>query len=625
MVDKGLQLNFNFKKSIWSAPSEYKDLSGYDEIAIDLETRDDGINAGMGAGWATQSGEIVGFAVAVAGWQGCYPYAHFGGGNLIREQVLNYMKDVCALPSRKIFHNAQYDVGWLLASGIPVNGEIVDTMVAGALIDENRFSFTLNSLSKDYLGELKAETDLREAALQHGVDPKGEMWKLPAEHVGFYAEQDARLTLMLWQRFKSEIRTQNLETIWELETKLLPSLIQMRMQGIRVDVSKAEQLQKDFAKREKVILKDIKSLSGVNVDIWAARQIGHAFDKLGIDYPKTVKTGEPSFTQNWLSNSDHPLSKLIVQAREINKFQSTFINSILKYEHKGRIHAEIRQIKNDFGGAVSGRLAMSNPNLQQLPARSKEFGPLIRGLFLPEEGCQWGSFDYSQQEPRIVVHYASSVGNGLGGSKELIKAYQNEDADFHQTVADLVGIDRKSAKTIGLGLMYGMGKNKLGVMLGVENDRANELINLYNKKVPFVKELSDMCMKKANNEGVIRTKLGRKCRFEMWEPKDFGIHTAEKFENASAKYGQANIKRAFTYKALNRLIQGSAADQTKQAVVSCVEEDLMPMLQIHDELCFNIENQDQVDKIKNIMETCVELNVPSKVDIALGQNFGEAV
>ena len=598
MVDKGLQLNFNFKKSIWSAPSEYKDLSGYDEIAIDLETRDDGINAGMGAGWATQSGEIVGFAVAVAGWQGYYPYAHFGGGNLIREQVLNYMKDVCALPSRKIFHNAQYDVGWLLASGIPVNGEIVDTMVAGALIDENRFSFTLNSLSKDYLGELKAETDLREAALQHGVDPKGEMWKLPAEHVGFYAEQDARLTLMLWQRFKTEIHTQSLETIWALETKLLPSLIDMRMRGIRVDVEKASYLKKDFASREKIILKDIRKLSGVDVDIWAARQIGQAFDKLKIEYPRT-KTGEPSFTQSWLNNSEHKISRLIVQAREVNKFQSTFINSILKFEKKGRIHGEIRQIKNDLGGTVSGRLAMSNPNLQQLPARSKEFGPLIRGLFLPEEGCQWGSFDYSQQEPRIVTHYAASINNGLGGSKELVKAYENEGADFHQTVAELVGIDRKSAKTIGLGLMYGMGKNKLGVMLGVDNDRASELIGLYNKKVPFVKELSDMCMKKANNEGTIRTKL--------------------------AKYGQANIKRAFTYKALNRLIQGSAADQTKQAVVSCVEEGFLPLLQIHDELCFNIESQDQVDKIKNIMETCIELKVPSKVDIALGQNFGEAV
>ena len=387
MNSEGIQLNFNFKKSIWSAPSEYKDLTGYDEIAIDLETRDDGINQGMGAGWATQSGEIVGFAVAVAGWQGYFPFGHLGGGNLIKEQVWQYMKDVCALPGTKIFHNAQYDVGWLQASGITVHGTIVDTMIAGALIDENRYSYALNSLSKDYLGELKAETDLREAALQHGVDPKGEMWKLPAEHVGFYAEQDARLTLMLWQRFKVEIQNQSLGTIWELESKLLPSFIDMRMQGIRVDVKKAHQLKKEFSKREKTTLQHIKKLCGVDVDIWAARQIGHAFDKLGIDYPKTAKSNEPSFTQQWLNESPHEISKFIVQARELNKFQNTFINSILKFEHKGRIHGEIRQLKNEQGGTTTGRLAMSNPNLQQLPARSKEFGPLIRGLFLPEEGA----------------------------------------------------------------------------------------------------------------------------------------------------------------------------------------------------------------------------------------------
>ena len=623
MSSEGLQLNFNFKKSIWSAPSEYKDLSGYDEIAIDLETRDEGINKGMGAGWATQSGEIVGFAVAVAGWQGYFPYGHLGGGNLIKEQVWQYMKDVCALPGTKIFHNAQYDVGWLQASGITVHGTIVDTMVAGALIDENRYSYALNSLSKDYLGELKAETDLREAALQHGVDPKGEMWKLPAEHVGFYAEQDARLTLMLWQRFKVEIQNQSLGTIWELESKLLPSLIDMRMQGIRVDVEKAHGLKKEFGKREKTTLQQIKKLCGVDVDIWAARQIGHAFDKLGIDYPRT-KTDEPSFTQQWLNESPHEISKFIVQARELNKFQNTFINSILKFEHKGRIHGEIRQLKNEQGGTTTGRLAMSNPNLQQLPARSKEFGPLIRGLFLPEEGCQWGSFDYSQQEPRLVVHYAASVGDGFAGSQELVKAYQDGDADFHQTVANLVGIGRKQAKTIGLGLMYGMGKNKLAVQLGVSADEAGDLIGLYNRKVPFVKELSNLCMKKADNEGVIRTKLGRKCRFDMWEPRDFGIYTAERFENASAKYGQANIKRAYTYKALNRLIQGSAADQTKQAILSCIELGHRPLLQVHDELCFNIEDDKQAKEIKETMENCIELKVPSVVDVAMGENFGEA-
>jgi DNA polymerase I-like protein with 3'-5' exonuclease and polymerase domains len=295
----------------------------------------------------------------------------------------------------------------------------------------------------------------------------------------------------------------------------------------------------------------------------------------------------------------------------------------MKYNHKGRIHAEINQLRSDQGGTVSGRISMSNPNLQQLPARNKEFGPMIRGLFLPEEGYKWGSFDYSQQEPRMVVHYAASIGEGYEGSQELVKAYENATADFHQTVADLVGIERSQAKTIGLGLMYGMGKNKLANSLGLSKEEAEVLISKYNRKVPFVKLLSDRCMKKANSEGVIRTKKGRKCRFDLWEPMDFGIHTPEKFENASAKYGANNIKRAFTYKALNRLIQGSAADQTKQAIVSCYEQGYLPILQIHDELCFNVKPGDEI-KIKEIMENCMEFKVPSVVDISLGDDFGQA-
>ena len=620
-----MQLVFNYKPNLWSAPSEYKDLSGAKEIAIDLETKDDGINNGLGAGWATGRGKIVGFAVAVEGWQGYYPMDHFGGGNLIKEQVLRYMKDVCAIPCRKIFHNAQYDVGWLQSYGIKVNGEIVDTMIAGALIDENRYTYRLNALAKDYIGEIKAETDLVEAAKAHGVDPKGEMWKLPAEHVGHYAEQDARLTYLLWQRFKHEIQKQSLTTIWELEKNLLPILIEMRQKGVRVDVEKAQQLQKDFQVREKDTLHKIKQLAGKDVDIWAARQIADAYDKLGIEYPKTEKSKEPSFTQQWLMNNEAEISKLIVQAREINKFHNTFLSSIMKYEHQGRIHAEIQQLRNDSGGTVSGRLSMSNPNLQQLPARNKEFGPMIRGLFLPEEGCKWGSFDYSQQEPRLVVHYASSIGEGYEGSQELVEAYENADADFHQTVADICGIGRKEAKTIGLGLMYGMGKKKLATMLGLGYDEANALIGKYNRKVPFVKLLSDRCMGKANDEGTIRTKLGRKCRFNMWEPKDFGLHTPEHYDNASAKYGRANIKRAFTYKALNRLIQGSAADQTKQAIVSCYELGHLPIVQIHDELCFNVKDKKDIEKIKTVMQDCVKLNVPNVVDIALGKNFGEAM
>ena len=623
-MSNGLQLTLTFKKSMWNTPIEYKDLSQYKEIAIDLETRDDGINEKLGAGWALGKGEIVGFAVAVEGWKGYFPFGHLGGGNMIPEQVKKYMKDICALPCTKIFHNAQYDVGWLEASGIPVHGPIVDTMIAAALIDENRFSYSLNALSVDYLNEIKAETELREAAAAHGIDPKAEMWKLPAEHVGYYAEQDAELTLKLWQRFKQEIATQSLTTVWEMEQQLLPILIKMRQRGVRVQVEKAELLQKEMKTQEKEILQAIKKESGIEVDIWASRQIAKAFDKLRLDYSRTEKTKEPSFTQNWLINNKNKIAQLIVSAREINKFHGTFLSSIMKYQVNGRIHGEINQLRGDNGGTVSGRLSMSNPNLQQVPARNKDFGPKIRSLFIPEEGFKWGSFDYSQQEPRMTVHYAASIGEGYEGSNELVQAYQNSQADFHQTVADLVGIERTQAKTIGLGLMYGMGKQKLAISLGVSKDEANELIIKYNKKVPFVKKLSDRCKYAADEKGVIRTKKGRKCRFDMWETRDFGLHVAEKYEDAVAKYGKDNIKRAYTYKALNRLIQGSSADQTKQSMLDCYDAGHLPMLQIHDELCFNVKDEKHAKQIQKIMQNSIEFKVPSVVEYGLGESWGDA-
>ena len=623
-MSNGLQLTLTFKKSMWNTPSEYKDLSQYKEIAIDLETRDDGINERLGAGWALGKGEIVGFAVAVEGWKGYFPFGHLGGGNMIPEQVKKYMKDVCALPNTKIFHNAQYDVGWLEASGITVNGPIVDTMIAAALINENRFSYSLNALSVDYLNEIKAETELREAAAAHGIDPKAEMWKLPAEHVGYYAEQDAELTLKLWQRFKHEITSQSLTTVWEMEQQLLPILIKMRQRGVRVQVEKAAELQKEMKLQEKEILLDIQKEIGLEIDIWAPRQIAKAFDKLKLEYPRTEKTKEPSFTQNWLINNKNKIAQLIVSAREVNKFHGTFLSSIMKYQVNGRIHGEINQLRGDNGGTVSGRLSMSNPNLQQVPSRNKDFGPKIRSLFIPEEGHKWGSFDYSQQEPRMTVHYAASIGDGYEGSNELVDAYQNASADFHQTVADLVGIDRTQAKTIGLGLMYGMGKNKLANSLGVSKDEANELIIKYNKKVPFVKKLSDRCKYAADEKGVIRTKKGRKCRFDMWETRDFGLHQAEKYEDAVAKYGKDNIKRAYTYKALNRLIQGSSADQTKQSMLDCYNAGHLPMLQIHDELCFNIKDEAHAKQIQKLMQNTIEFKVPSVVEYGLGESWGDA-
>ena len=617
------QLNFVYNDSDWIAPAEYPDLREAKEIAIDLETKDPNIKT-KGAGWATFDGGIVGFAVAALGQQWYFPIQHDAGGNMDLTITTAWFQDVLKLPATKIFHNASYDVGWLLINGFEIRGKIVDTMIAAALINENRYSFSLNACAKAYLGEIKNETFLNEKAKEWGIDPKADLWKLPAGYVGFYAEQDAGLTLRLWERFKTEITKQNLHDVWDMEMELLPILIETRQRGIRVDETKAASLKKEFVSKEKSILHDIKKQTTLDVDIWAARSVAQVFDRIGVDYPRTPKSDEPSFTQNWLVNCDNPIAQLIRQAREINKFHSTFIDSIQRYVHKGRIHSEINQLRSDQGGTVSGRLSYSNPNLQQIPARNKEYGDKIRSLFLPEEGRQWGSFDYSQQEPRLVAHYAASVNDNFEGASDFIEAYKNESADFHQIVADMAGITRTQAKTINLGLFYGMGKAKLGKELGISKDRAEALLRQYGERVPFVKKLATDVSSSASKYGFIRTIKGRKCRFDMWEPATFGMNKAMQYEEAKAIYGN-NIRRAFTYKALNRLIQGSAADQTKEAMIQCHKAGYKPLLQIHDELCFSIDKEKDIKNVKEIMENAIEsLKVPSKVDIALGRSWGEA-
>jgi DNA polymerase I-like protein with 3'-5' exonuclease and polymerase domains len=618
------QINLTYRESSdWKTPTSFPDLKTAKEIAIDLETRDPNIKD-KGPGWPTIDGNIVGVAVAADGFVGYYPIAHENGSNMDLKMVLDWVQDVVSGPGDKIFHNAPYDVGWLRAHGIRIkSGRIIDTMIAAALVDENRFSYSLNALGFDLLGETKSELELKQAADDWGVNAKGELYKLPAKFVGAYAEQDASLTLKLWQYLKTEITKQSLTDIFNTEIELLPILIEMRAVGVRVNLQEAEKLKKEFVLKEDKILLKIKKEAGVDVDIFAARSIAKAFDKLKIKYPLTEKTKEPSFTANWLLNCEFPIAKFIREAREVHKFHATFIDSILKFQHNGRIHAEIHQLRGDGGGTVSGRLSYSNPNLQQVPARNKELGTKIRSLFKPESGLQWGSFDYSQQEPRLVVHYASSI--GFPGSDKLVEAYEKENADFHQTVAEMAGIPRSQAKTINLGIFYGMGARKLSNELGIQTDEAKLLLQEYNQRVPFVKQLANRCMESAEKYGSIRTIRGRKCRFDKWEPMAWGLFKSETYESAIEKYGKNNIKRAGTYKALNRLIQGSAADQVKVAMIECYKAGYLPLIQIHDELCFNVRPAKDADEIKKIMEDCInELKVPSLVDVAIGKDWGSA-
>jgi DNA polymerase I-like protein with 3'-5' exonuclease and polymerase domains len=604
----------------WNEPEEYPDLRKYDEIAIDLETRDPDLKS-KGSGSIIGNGEVVGIAVAVPGRKFYFPIAHGSGPNMDRKKTLEWFKDVCESDAIKIFHNAMYDVCWIKAMGIKINGQIVDTMIAASLIDENRFRFDLNSLSWDYLGHGKNESALNEEAKSRGLDPKADMWQLPAMYVGSYAEKDAELTLELWQIFKKELLHQDVESIFELETDLFPCLVDMRFLGVRVDVERAHMLKQALTVQEDNLRQQIKIETGIDVQLMAARSVAKVFDKLGLPYERTAKSQAPSFTKNFISNHEHPVVRMIAQAREVNKAHTTFIDTIIKHEHKGRIHADINQIRSDQGGTVTGRFSYSNPNLQQLPARNKELGPMIRSIFIPEKGHRWGSFDYSQQEPRLVVHYAAL--HKFPSVNDVIDNYENDTStDFHQVVADMAKIPRSQAKVINLGLFYGMGKAKLQAELGVSKDKAVELFDQYHAKVPFVKQLMNSASNRAQERGQIRTLLGRLCRFHLWEPNQFGMHKALPHEEALQEHGPG-IRRAFTYKSLNKLIQGSAADMTKKAMLDLYKNGIVAHVQIHDELCISVKDQEQADKIVEIMQDAVTLEVPNKVDCELANTWGE--
>ena len=603
----------------WIPPTEFPDLSKHDEIAIDLETKDPNLNTRMGSGSIVKNGDVVGISVAVKNWCGYYPIAHEGGGNMDRKLVLKWFQDVLSTSATKIFHNAMYDVCWIRSLGLSINGKIVDTMIASALVDENQMRYDLNNCSKRYTGKGKNETALYEAAKSWGVDPKAEMYKLPAIYVGEYAEQDATITLDLWQELKKEILHQDLESIFDLETELFPCLVDMRFLGVRVDSENAHKLKAILVEKEKRYLLQVKKETQVDVQIWAARSIAKVFEKLHLPFDRTEKTNSPSFTKNFLSNHPHPLVKLITQAREINKAHTTFIDTIIKHNHKGRIHAEINQLRGDNGGTVTGRFSYSNPNLQQIPARNKDLGPAIRSLFIPEEGHTWGCFDYNQQEPRLVVHYATL--QNLMGIDEVLNSYKKGEADFHSIVSEMADIPRTQAKTINLGLFYGMGKNKLQAELGINKESAEDLFKKYHSQVPFVRQLMNAVMQRAQSSGRIRTLLGRLCRFHLWEPNQFGIHKALPHEQALTEHGPG-IKRAYTYKALNKLIQGSAADMTKKAMIELHKEGIIPHIQVHDELDISVATQAHAEKIKKTMEHAVNLEVPNKVDYESGPNWG---
>ena len=657
------------------------DLTGIDTIAIDLETYDPNLKT-KGLGAIRKDGFVCGIAIATKKQTLYFPIAHHMTDNLNTKETWDYLNEKVFKNKslRKVFHNAMYDVCWIRsATGDMPQGPLLDTMIAASVIDETRMKYSLDSISKDYLKESKYKYDLTDKVLEWSQgtikDPMANMHKLPHHLVKDYAEQDVNLTLKLWNLFEKKLdkvlytdpKTKKEKTcrkIFELETKLFPCLVDMKFKGVKIDVQKAKAFGKRLNKTKNSIINYIERRTGIKIEIWAASSIKNLLDQQKItDYKTTEKSGVPKLPKDYLSTHANHFLRLIVKARNFDKTENTFIAGLLDFVYEGRIHADINQIRSDQGGTVTGRFSMSNPNLQQIP--SKGFiGKKMRELFIPDDGCVWGSFDYSQQEPRIVVHYALKIYlerevdpddplplNLIKSLEKIEEAYRESDVDFHQTVADMANIPRITAKTINLGLFYGMGKIKLQKELKLDRDKATKLFNTYHNNAPFVRRLSQDLIAFAEKHKLLFTLEDRFCRFNKWETQDrkwnnkinryepvplLTKEEAKKEFKATAVdiYKEGKIPKdymenfdkhytpAFTYKALNRLIQGSAADMTKKAMVNLYEKGILPRIQIHDELCLSIKNDKQATIVKDIMETAIPLIVNNKVNYKKGKNWG---
>jgi len=633
-------------KSDWKIPDQLVDIEGAEVISVDIETKDPQLkNKGPGV---RRDGKIVGIAVALPeGYKWYYPFGHATGRQFDKANVIRWAKNNLCRPNQpKIGANILYDLDYLYHEGVKVTGPFYDIQVAEPLINENRRSYSLDALARHYLGETKRETVLREACTNHGLagSHQKHLWKLDPIYSGQYAEGDAEQTLKIFDKQKPILKQQGLEEVFDIETRLIPMLLHMRQTGVKIHMDKLLQLHENLNDE---LNTNLKKLNGI--DIWAAESIAREFDKQGLTYPLTPKTKKPSFVKGWLERHQDPLAQQIVKCRELDKFIGTFLeSSLLEMLVGDRIHCQFNQLKSDDYGTVTGRFSSSNPNLQFIPTRT-ELGKLIRRLFIPDPGYLWCKADYSQIEIRILAHLAIGA-----GARIIIDAFNNQpDIDYHGWCAQIAGVDRDPAKTINFGIIYGMGKKELARRLGITVEEADLFIKNYFKALPFLKETVDTAAKLAQKRGYIKTILGRRRRFELWEPKDYQLskkikahpdkqyimHQIDSYGNKYIKleidsYGnqyKKGVKRAACYKAFNAADQGSAADIMKIAMVKIWEAGLCnvikPYITVHDELDFGYpatrEGEEAVKEVKYIMENAYKLKIPVLVDIETGPNWGE--
>ncbi len=631
--------------------SDLPSWKGAKRVGVDTETNDAHLKE-LGVG-VRRGAYMVGISFAIEDGPSFYlPFRHEGGDNLDEKQVLGYMREQGAtFEGDVVGMNLSYDLDYLWDSEIyfPAVRFFRDIQIADPLIYELHNAYSLKEIAKRYGLPGKDETKLREAAAAYGVDPKSGLWRLPARYVGEYAEADAAQPLLVLRKQERQIDEKDLWGIYDLESRVLPVLVRMRRRGVRIDQDKLEQIEDWSLKEEAAALDYVHKATGVRIEVgnvWKAEGLVPALEYIGIELPMT-STGAKSVSQEVFAMVDHPVTKALARARKVNKLRTTFAASMRTHMTNGRIHCTFNQIarESETGeqkGVRYGRISATDPNLQQQPNPEKD--PEIAGewrkIFLAEEGAQWCVADYSQQEPRWTTHFAAVM--GFPGAREMAKEYHdNPKLDNHTMMAELTGLDRYPAKTVYLGLCYGEGGAHLcdGLELptrwacawGKWDDRATQyfetqseadalreelgegfvwraagqegqaILDKFDERAPFIRKVANAAKKRANERGYVTTILKRR------------LH----FVKEGGKYG-------WTHKAFNRVIQGSAADQMKKALVEIDAAGYWMMLQVHDEAGSSVEDRLEGERIGRIMRDTLPALVPFKVDVEIGPSWGEA-
>lgn len=563
--------------------------------------------------------EIVGVSFSIAPGEAAYvPVAHcYPGvpGQLDRDWVLGQLQPILEDPAViKIGQNLKYDMSVLARYGINMHGIGFDTMLESYVLDSTATRHDMDSLAEKYLAvkTLKFEDVAGKGSKQLRFD------QVPLEQAGPYAAEDADITLrlhqVLWPRLQSETRLAAL--LQDLEVPLIPVLSRIERCGVRIDAALLMRQSHELAGKMHELEQQAYTLAGRRFNLSSPKQIGQIFfAELALPVLSKTPKGAPSTTESVLqelADQGYELPTLILQHRGFSKLKSTYTDKLplMVNPQTGRVHTSYHQAV-----AATGRLSSSDPNLQNIPIRSEE-GRRIRQAFIAEPGYRILAADYSQIELRIMAHLSRDAG--------LLKAFA-AGVDIHRaTAAEVFGADspervtsdqRRSAKAINFGLIYGMSAFGLAKQLGIERGAAQSYVDLYFDRYPGVRAYMDRMRAEAHEKGYVETLFGRR----LYLPEI----------NARNKMRQAAAERT----AINAPMQGTASDIIKRAMLAVdgwLEQEQPPVrmiMQVHDELVFEVKEAclEQAEaQIRDFMASAATLEVPLVVDIGMGENWDEA-